>query len=405
LAQDSTQDVKPFVSVILPVRNEAAWIARSLGAVLAQDYPADRMEILLVDGGSEDDTLGTVRSLSGAERVRILANPRRNQAAAMNIGIGAARGDIIVRVDGHTVIAPDYIGACVATLAATGAANVGGRMDPVMDSVTDPALDARGLAPATEWAQAIALATTSAFAAPAAFHTSRTARFTDTVYMGAWPRAVFERVGLFDEALPPNEDYELNYRIRRSGGTIYLSPAIRSTYFARQTLGALARQYFLYGRGKARMLARHPAAVRPRQFVAPAFVAALALGPLVAWRSSAMRFLWLLMVGTYAALNLGVSGRRTRCLSAASAKGQRGWEVRWLRWRLPVVFLTLHLTWGAGFWVGLLGLLRPHAGATGRRRFYQRPRRRDPHAVECVAHGRAHGARLSAGALAARRER
>jgi GT2 family glycosyltransferase len=358
--QEPAQEIEPFVSVILPVRNEAAWIARSLGAVLTQRYPADRMDIVLVDGGSDDDTLGIVRSLSGAERVRILTNPRRNQAAGMNIGIGAVRGAIVVRVDGHTVIAPDYVSACVAALAATGAAAIGGRMDPV------------GLTPT---GQAIALATTSAFGTPAAFHTSQVARFTDTVYMGAWPRAVFDRVGLFDESLPPNEDYELNYRIRRLGGSVYLSPAIRSNYYGRQTLGALARQYFGYGQGKARMLKRHPTSLRPRQLVAPGFVAALALGALFAPRHSPLRTLWLLMLAAYAALNLGFSARlahralhtpRERRQSAEGASvgaGWARWRQRWRAlWRLPVVFLTLHLCWGAGFWVGLS---RPNVGGAG----------------------------------------
>lgn len=327
----------PLVSVIMPVRNEAAHIARSLGAVLAQDYPADRVEVLLVDGQSDDDTLGIAGSLSGTQRVRVLANPQRLQAAAMNLALRHARGEIVIRVDGHTVIAPDYVRQCVTTLRATGAANVGGRMEASQQS--------RDLTPT---GQAIALATGSRFGVPAAFRTSGGAQETDTVYMGAWPRYVLEAAGGFDARMSHNEDYELNFRIRRAGGRIYLNPAIRSTYVPRQSFAALARQYFSYGRGKARMLAKHPTSLRSRQLVAPAFVGAAALGFPFA-RVRVVRALWLAMLAAYAGLNVVASLRLIR-----RSPSRTSWQVGW---RLPLVFLTIHTAWGAGFWWGWLRLL------------------------------------------------
>jgi GT2 family glycosyltransferase len=328
----------PLVSVLMPVRNEAGWIARSLGAVLRQDYPADRLEVLLIDGQSDDQTLQVARAVAaeaGAERVRVLANPGRLQAAGLNIGLRQARGEIIVRVDGHTIIAPDYVRVCVATLHATGAANVGGRMNPVGVTATG---------------QAIALATTSRFGVPAAFHTSSRAQESDTVYLGAWPRAALERIGGFDERLSANEDYELNYRIRRAGGRIFLSPALRSAYSCRETFPALARQYFGYGRGKARMLQRHPRSLRPRQLIAPAFVAALVLSALGA-RIRAARTLWLTLLAAYLTLDLAATARLTLRPDARAP-----WPVVW---RVPLVFPTLHVAWGLGFWAEVF------AGARG----------------------------------------
>lgn len=321
----------PFVSVIMPLRNERAFIARSLGAVLNQDYPGERMEILIADGMSDDGTVEFIRRLPGAERVRIISNPQRIQSAGLNLAIEEACGQFIVRVDGHTVIAPDYVRQCVAALQVTGAHNVGGPMDPVGMTPTGRAIAAAGKSP---------------FAVPTAFHVSETEQYTDTVYLGAWPREVFHHVGLFNTQVGVNEDYEMNYRIRQSGGSIYLSPAIRSQYYGRQTLTALAKQYFHYGRSKVIMLRRHPASARPRQVIAPAFVAALVGGVPLSLVLPPAGYLWLAMLLLYTMFSL--------CFSARVARRS---EAR-LFWRLPLVFLTIHAAWGAGFWVGVSSVIR-----------------------------------------------
>lgn len=330
---------EPFVSVVLAVRNEAACIARCLSAVLAQDWPAERMEILVADGESTDGTPDIIRALAGSERIQLIANPGRGQAAGLNAAIARARGDILVRADGHTLIAPDYVRCSVAALNETGAACVGGRIEPV------------GLTPV---GSVIAAVTRTPFAVPGAFHVSCTARYTDTVYLGAWPVNTLARSGGFDEGLRANEDYELNYRIRRAGGRIYLSPAIRSTYFARGTLAALARQYFWYGTGKAQMLLKHPSSLKVRQLVAPLFVAAL-LGGVACWYLAPItHVLWLGLLLAYAALNLG--------FSAFVAVRERLSPFFGLA---PVVYLAIHLCWGAGFWVGWLS--RGHLASRERR--------------------------------------
>jgi succinoglycan biosynthesis protein ExoA len=312
----------------MPVYNEAAFIERSLGAVLAQLYPAQRLEVLVVDGGSTDATTALVAAIAARDkRVRLLHNPRRIQAAAMNIALDHAQGDVIVRVDGHTIIAADYVRQCVDRLRETGAQNVGG---PQRFEATTP------------FGRAIAAAYRSPFSVPSRFTVSRRAEYVDTVYLGAWPREVFEQVGRFDESLAVNEDYEFNYRIRRAGGRIYLSPNIRSRYYGRQTPGALWRQFFRYGTWKCRVLAQHPRSVKLRHLVAPAFVAALAGGGVIGAFSRPVRRLWTLVIALYAAANAIASLRE-----AARA----GWS---LMLRLPLVFAIIHLAWGSGFWSAIL---------------------------------------------------
>lgn len=321
-------DTLPTVTVIMPVRNEAAFIARSLSAVLEQDYPPHLLHVLVADGESDDGTPAVIRTLPGAERVRIVANPARKQADGLNLLIPLATGDVIVRVDGHTIIAPDYVRECVRALAETGAGNVGGGMDPV------------GMTP---MGCAIAAAGKSPFGVPTAFHVSEQPQYTDTVYMGAWPRHIFDLVGLYDVTTTPNEDYELNYRIRRAGEKIYLSPRIRSVYYGRQSLRALWTQYLRYGMGKVQTLRLHPGSLKARHLVAPAFVAGLIGGALAGLLHPALWIAWLAGCGLYAVLALFFSFKAARRADVPV-------------WRLPVVFVTMHTAWGIGFW-GALGRL------------------------------------------------
>lgn len=322
--------LEPSVTVIMPVRNEANFIAHSLGAILNQDYPADKIEILIADGMSDDATLETISSLQGADRVHVIPNPARIQAAGLNKAIVQAKGEIIIRVDGHTVIALDYVRQCVLALTTTDAQNVGGPMNPVGITLMGKAIAAAGKSP---------------FAVPTAFHVSQKAQYTDTVYLGAWQRELFDRVGLYDENVNINEDYELNYRIRKAGGKVYCTPAIQSQYYGRQTLGALARQYFRYGSIKTKTIKKHPASLKPRHLVAPLFVAGLAIGGVLSLVYPPVRVIWLACVLLYGFANAYFSLKAAR---------QAEWR---LFWRLPVVFLTIHLSWGWGFWVGLLKTL------------------------------------------------
>jgi succinoglycan biosynthesis protein ExoA len=230
------------VTVVLPTLNERGFITDCLESLLVQTY-AETTEILVVDGGSSDGTVEI--AVSKGKPVQVLNNGRVTAAAAMNIGLHAATGDIVVRADAHTLYAPDYVARCVATLLETGADNVGGRMVPV------------GI---TAFGRAVAAVTSSPLGVgPGRFHYSTTRNEVDTVYLGCWWRQTLLELDGFDEENLQwaAEDHELNFRLRQKGGRILLDPSIQSWYFPRQTPRALWAQYKNYGTGKASTLAKH----------------------------------------------------------------------------------------------------------------------------------------------------
>ena len=341
IAEVSEPGEAPRVSVVMPVRNEEAFLERSLAAIVEQDYPADRLEIIVADGRSDDGTRRVVESFRDRHAgLRLIDNPQKIAAAGLNQAIRAARSEIIVRIDGHTIVAPDYVRQCVAALRRTGADNAGGRMTAVGEGPVG---------------RAVALATSSRFGVGgAAFHYLGREAWVDTVYLGAWPRRVFDRIGLFDESMTRNQDDELNYRLRAHGGRILLSPAIRSRYHNRSTLRSLARQYFQYGLWKVRVLQKHPRQMRPRQLVPALFVAALLASTLAALLVPAAWWLLLAVAGAYGALNLLSS------LWTALRSGPRHLPL------LPAVFAILHLAYGAGFLAGLVRFARRWGDRHGR---------------------------------------
>ncbi len=322
----------PSVSVVIPMRNEASSIAACIEAVLAQDYPESLLEVIVVDGDSDDDSAAIVEELGRRSgRVRVLDNPLRIVPPALNRAIREARHDVIARVDGHTTIAPDYVRIGVETLLRTGAENVGGPMIAVGGGVLG---------------DAVARVTSSRFGVGSYFHYGTEEREVDTVYLGMWPRSVFAEIGLFDEELVRNQDDELNYRLRKSGGRIILNPRIRSEYQNRQSLRKLAKQYFQYGMWKVRVLQKHPKQMSWRHFVPPAFVfsiaALLLVAPFSAWAAYAL------------AAALGGYVGAISLLSAVLSKGEgaRPWLAAF------AAFAIIHFGWGAGFLVGLVRFAR-----------------------------------------------
>ncbi len=332
-------EIQPFVTLILPIRNEARYIAQCLDAVVAQDYPHEKIEILVVDGMSHDGTRDVVAQFSARDaRIRLIDNPERIVPTALNRGIRVARGAVIIRVDGHTVIAPDYVRRCIEQLAITGADNVGGAMRAASDT----------------WiGKAIVLATSSPFGVGSArFHYAETAGWVDTVYLGAYRREVFDRLGLFDEELVRNQDDEFNLRLVRAGGKIWLDPQIHSTYFSRATLRGLWKQYFEYGFWKVRVIQKHRQPASWRHLVPVTFVLALGLSLSASVvLQSILGFAGVIL--PYALASLG---------SAAWLSLRNG--VRYFP-VLPLAFATMHLAYGLGF---LAGLLR-FAGDASRREF------------------------------------
>ncbi len=318
----------PFVSVVMPVRDEASTIAGSLEALLAGTYPRDRMEVLVVDGQSRDGTATIVEARAERDaRIRLLHNPAGSTAAGLNLGIRAARGEILVRLDGHTTPAPDYVAMAVATLVRTGAWCVGGHFI------------GRGTG---AFGEAVALALSSPFGAGDARFRLGGQGAVDTVYLGAWPRWVFDTVGGFDEDLVRNQDYELCVRIRQAGGTVWLEPAIRSTTLVRSSPLALARQYFGYGAGRAATVMRHPRSLGARQLIPALFVATLVVGIAASPVARAARVALAALLVAYAVADLA---------SSLLVARRAGW--RHLPWLL-LVYPILHLAWGSGFWLGVL---------------------------------------------------
>lgn len=313
---------------MVPLRDEAPAIARCLEAILGQDYPRDRMEIIVADGGSSDGSRAVVERLQGrAPQLRLIDNPERIVPTALNRALRVARGSVIVRVDARTVIAPDYVRAAVDTLERSGADVVGGPMRPV------------GGGPIGD---AVAAATSSRFGiGNAYFHYGREEREADSVYMGVFRRALFDTVGGFDEEMVCNQDDEFTYRVRRAGGRIVMSPRLRSAYQNRTTLRGLGRQYARYGLYKVRVLQKHPQVMSWRHAVPPLFVAALGTAAALAPLGEAWSWAVLVVGAVYGA-----------ALVAASTLVAREHEWRMLP-GLLVTFITLHVAWGTGVLWGL----------------------------------------------------
>jgi glycosyltransferase involved in cell wall biosynthesis len=232
---------EPRVTIAMPAYNEERYIEACIASVQAQDYPRELVEILIADGRSTDRTREILARLAADDpRIRVIDNPERLQAAGLGKLVKEARGDIIVRMDVHCEYASDYVRACVETLQRTGADNVGG---------------AQRARPTTAFQRALCAALSSPLGVGGAKYRSADAEgFVDTVFLGAFRRKVFETVGLWDPGAITNEDAELNQRILDRGGRIYLSRAIVVHYVPRDSFRALAKQYFRYGRGRARTL-------------------------------------------------------------------------------------------------------------------------------------------------------
>lgn len=320
----------PGVSVVMPVRNEEEHLAAAVRRVLEQDYPGE-LEVILAVGPSRDRTAELAAELAAADRrLTVIANPAGRTPHALNLAIAAARHDVVVRVDGHGELAGDYITTAVRILQRTGAANVGGVMD------------ARGETP---FAEAVACAyTTRLGLGGSTFHLADSPEGpADTVFLGVFRKADLLAVGGFDESMHRAQDWELNYRLRRSGRVVWFTPELRVVYRPRSSLRALARQMYDTGRWRREVVRRNPETANLRYLAPPVTVVALAAG--TALGAAGMitgRRGWLLGLAApagYLAVILGGALVATGLSPAA-------------RCRLPVVLAATHLSWGLGFLVG-----------------------------------------------------
>jgi succinoglycan biosynthesis protein ExoA len=328
---------RPFVSVVIPCLNEEACIEACLSSVVAQSYPGSRMEILVADGRSSDRTRSIVRDFARRHPealVRVVDNPDRIQAAGCNRAIAVSRGDVIVRMDAHARYHHDYVLRSIAALAATGAANVGGAARPIHRTFFQRAL-------------AAALASPLAVG-NAAYRNSDRQGWVDTVWNGAFRRAVFETVGLYDPSAGANEDAELNLRIQKSGGRIFLSRDVIGFYLPRDSMPGLVHQYFRYGMGRARTTMKHRRLTSLRSLAPFVLTSVLALLLFSSFLSKAALMAFLVLAGSYGG---------AIAVEAARIARRKGAE---LFPTVLAIFPAVHFAHGAGFAAGLLryGLVR-----------------------------------------------
>lgn len=326
----NVSSLRPFVSVAVPCRNEQAYIAACLDSILANDYPPNRLEILVADGQSDDGTREILARYVGSHScVTLLENPRRNTPAALNTAIKAAKGSVIIRMDAHVLYPRNYIRRLVDALEETGADNVGGVLETIP-------------ADSTPTARAIALGLSHRFGVGNShFRTgARERREVDTVPFGCYRREIFERVGLFDEEMIRNQDDEFNFRLIRSGGRVLLVPDVRCRYFARRSFPQLARMYYQYGYFKPLVARKVGRVMTVRQLVPSlligALVASAGVSPWVPGAGAAFACVASLYAGLVLACAVTATGADLRCGAALTA-----------------VFPILHFSYGVGFLRGV----------------------------------------------------
>ncbi len=319
----------PTVSIIVPCFNEQKHILFLLDAIFAQTYPRNLLDVTIADGLSTD---GTHRAIAAFQqdhpdlRLQVVHNPLRTIPAALNLAIATSSGEIILRLDAHSGPHTEYIARSVAALEAGKGENVGG--------VWEIEPGAR-----TRMAAAIAVAAAHPLGVGDALyrHTTQAAQ-VDTVPFGAYRRSLIGKIGTYDQSLLANEDYEFNTRIRLAGGIVWLDPAIRSVYFARSDLAALAKQYFRYGFWKLKMLQRYPGTLRWRQALPPTFLISLLAACLLSLFYPV--FIWL--IGFELLCYFGA-------LALAGLQAALKRHEYFLILGLPLAIAVMHLAWGSGF--------------------------------------------------------
>lgn len=316
----------PVVSIIIPCYNEEATIRLLLEALYSQTIPRNEVEILISDGLSTDRTRQEVTTFQSTHPdipIHILDNHQRTIPSGLNTAIRAAQGEYIVRLDAHSQPYPDYVERCIRALKEGKGDNVGGVWEIRPGG---PSWVSRSIAAAASHPLGVG---------DAYYRVGGVARSVDTVPFGAYRRSLIEKVGLYDESLLTNEDYELNVRIRKVGGTVWLDPAIRCIYFARSSLRELARQYFRYGYWKGKMLQRNPGTVRWRQLLPPLFTLNLVLIVIASILFPSLILLLIIEIAIYL-LVLMVAGIRT-----ALKKDDLSLIIGF-----PLAVATMHLSWG-----------------------------------------------------------
>lgn len=327
------------VSVVIPCYNEERFIGNALEQ-LAHQFEHDRYEIIVVDGLSDDNSRAVIEDFKRRRpdiSVSLVENPARNIPTALNLGIAAAKGSVIARMDAHAAPSDGYIRRCVEVLGTSKAGVVG------MPCLVRAGAD-------TLVARAIAAAVSHPFGIGDAKYRLGAGgppqESVDTVAFACFRKSLWTELGGFNEALLTNEDYDFNYRVRQSGRDVILDRGGHCDYFARTTIGKLAAQYWRYGRWKAQMVRLQPGSIKLRHLVAPVFVLSLIVLALLALFWAPARWLLLVELAIYLIAALGAGWHTSR----RTERGNFG-----LVLLMPLVFATIHLSWGASFLLGLIG--------------------------------------------------
>ncbi|WP_431220822.1 glycosyltransferase family 2 protein [Leifsonia xyli] len=345
---DDTVNTLPGVSYVMPVLNEATHVRAAVDSLLSQDY-AGPFEVAIALGPSIDGTTELVAELAAVDpRIRVLDNAIGSTPAGLNLAIRESRYPIVIRVDAHSVLPPDYARIAVETILETGADNVGGLMD------------AQGT---TDFERAVARAYGSRVGLGGTkLHVGGEAGPAETVYLGVFRRDRLLEVGLFDEEIKRGQDWELNRRLRTSGGTVWFTPRLKVTYRPRPNLYRLARQFFSTGIWRGELARRFPASNGLRYFAPPVMVIGVAAGILLGLGGIVQAAVgatpWLLWGFAIPALYAVI------VVVSAVLWGRRD-GFRPFLWFL-VVLPCIHFSWGIGFILGYLSLTRNITAHTGR---------------------------------------
>jgi succinoglycan biosynthesis protein ExoA len=325
-AQESTVD--DLVTVVVPARNEEQSIRDCVASIQQQTYR--NLQIIVVDGDSDDDTAAVVKDISNSDpRVELLVNPQKVIPVSLNMAVQAARGPWLVRVDAHATVPPEYVARTVEHLSTGKWGGVGGRKDGVGRTAAG---------------RAIAAAMRSRFGVGGStYHHGTTVRTVEHIPFGAYPVSVIRELGGWDERLRVNQDFEFDYRVREAGHELLFDPELRIDWESRQSVPELFRQYKRYGHGKVRVARLHPASVRVRHLTSPVLVAGLAVAGAAATRNPGKAAA---MVAPY-----------LLALGAASVRTARQLDGEARPWVAPA-FVAMHVGWGLGAWKGLIEAAR-----------------------------------------------
>lgn len=331
---DNNEDISRYikVSVIIPIRNEEKYIERCINSILQQDYPRENMELILIDGCSEDKTVDIIKNfICTYDFIKLYNNLHKTVQCALNIGIKNAQGVYIVRMDAHSEYADDYVSKCIEYLEKTGADNVGGPMI------------AKGK---TRIQKVIAAAYHSQFAMGGGkFHEENYEGYADTVYLGAFKKETLIKINMYDDRFPKSEDDDLNFRIIENGGKVYITPKIKSVYYPRSSYKDLFTQYFEYGLWKVAVIKKHKKPARISHLIPVTFVFFIILFSMLSVFNSFARTILIFVMTIYFCLNLYFSLKNKHI------------KIFYDKLRLVWVHFVLHISYGLGFLFGIFKFL------------------------------------------------